>query len=58
MLAPLVVTATAVEHGAAGWAVLASVFLAAGVLTRLVARGAVAPDPGPPPGRSPAVTAA
>ncbi len=37
MLAPLVVTATAVEHGAAGWAVLGAAFAAAGALTLLLA---------------------
>ncbi|MFI5913313.1 MFS transporter [Dactylosporangium sp. NPDC051541] len=38
MLAPLVVTATAIEHGRAGWAVLAAVFLAAGLATRWLVR--------------------
>jgi len=55
MLAPLVVTATAIEHGAAGWAVLAVVFLAAGTLTRLVVRSAAAPAR--TPARSTGVTA-
>ncbi|MEJ3742616.1 MFS transporter [Actinomycetes bacterium KLBMP 9797] len=39
MLAPLVVTATAIDHGRAGWAVLAVLFLAAGLSTpRLIRR--------------------
>lgn len=38
MLAPMVVTATAIEHGTAGWAVLAAVFLAAGAATAGLAR--------------------
>jgi len=33
MLAPLVVTATAIEHGTAGWAALAALFLIAGLST-------------------------
>jgi hypothetical protein len=33
MLAPALVTATAIEHGFAGWAVLAALFLAAGLCT-------------------------
>lgn len=37
MLAPLVVTVTAIEHGTAGWAVLGGVFVTAGVATALVA---------------------
>jgi MFS family permease len=40
MLAPLVVTATAIEHGPAGWAVLAAAFLVAAVLTGVVAHRA------------------
>lgn len=44
MLAPLVVTATAIEHGRAGWAVLAALFLAAGLSTlKLVRTHAVKP---------------
>jgi hypothetical protein len=38
MLAPLVVTATAIEHGPPGWAVLAALFLAAGAGTLTIAR--------------------
>jgi len=38
MLAPLVVTATAIDHGPAGWAVLAALFLAAGLSTLALAR--------------------
>ncbi|WP_158554082.1 hypothetical protein [Micromonospora deserti] len=38
MLAPLVVTATAIEHGRAGWVVLAALFLAAGLSTRALVR--------------------
>jgi hypothetical protein len=38
MLAPLVVTATAIDHGAAGWAVLGAAFLVAGLLTFAIAR--------------------
>jgi hypothetical protein len=38
MLAPLVVTATAIEHGRAGWVVLAALFLAAGLSTRELTR--------------------
>ncbi|MGY2064025.1 MFS transporter [Blastococcus sp. SYSU DS0619] len=40
MLAPLVVTATAIDHGAAGWAVLGGCFLVAGLLTFAIARRA------------------
>jgi len=40
MLAPLVVTATAIEHGAAGWAALGAVFVLAGAGTWVLARGA------------------
>jgi hypothetical protein len=39
MLAPLVVTATAIEHGGAGWAVLAAIFLIAGFSTLRLVRG-------------------
>ncbi|MFG3705841.1 MFS transporter [Micromonospora sp. NPDC047670] len=38
MLAPLVVTATALEHRTVGWAVLGSTFALAGVLTLLLVR--------------------
>ncbi|MGY1857095.1 MFS transporter [Modestobacter sp. SYSU DS0290] len=38
MLAPLVVTATAIEHGVVGWGVLAAVFAAAGGVTWVIAR--------------------
>ncbi len=38
MLAPLVVTATAIDHGPAGWAVLAALFLAAGAGTLALTR--------------------
>lgn len=38
MLAPLVVTATAIEHGPAGWAVLALLFLVTGIATERLAR--------------------
>lgn len=40
MLAPLVVTATVVEHGALGWAILGAVFLASAAGTWLIARKA------------------
>jgi len=40
MLAPAVVTLTAISHGTAGWAVLAGVFLAAGAATAVLARRA------------------
>ncbi|GAA3271044.1 MFS transporter [Paenarthrobacter aurescens] len=40
MLAPLVVTATVVEHGALGWAMLGAVFLASPSGTWLIARKA------------------
>ena len=49
MLAPLVVTATAIDHGAAGWAVLGAAFLGAAALTGVVAHRAG--------GRLPAVVA-
>lgn len=42
MLAPVVVTGTAIDHGTAGWAVLAAAFAVAGVLTGVVARRAAA----------------
>lgn len=38
MLAPLVVTATAITHGSAGWAVLAGVFLVTGLATSRIVR--------------------
>ncbi|WP_246273837.1 MFS transporter [Phytohabitans houttuyneae] len=38
MLAPLVVTATAINHGRGGWAVLAALFLAAGLSTLALVR--------------------
>lgn len=38
MLAPLVVTTTAIEHGTAGWAALAALFLIAGLSTRGLVR--------------------
>lgn len=37
MLGPMLVTATAVEHGWAGWALLGGLFLAAGVATLVLA---------------------
>lgn len=40
MLAPTVVTVTAITHGTAGWIVLAALFLGAGIATALVARHA------------------
>ncbi|WP_353815844.1 MFS transporter [Agromyces sp. SYSU T00266] len=40
MCAPLIVTATALEHGLAGWAVLGAVFLASGLGTWAIARTA------------------
>lgn len=40
MLAPALVTVTAISHGTAGWAVLAGMFLLAGTGTALVARRA------------------
>jgi hypothetical protein len=40
MMAPLVVTATAVSHGTAGWALLAAMFVAGGLATAVVARHA------------------
>jgi MFS family permease len=38
MLAPAVVTSTAVDHGLPGWILLAALFLAAGIGTLLIAR--------------------
>lgn len=49
MLAPLVVTATAIDHGTAGWAVLGGIFVGAGVAVATVANRA---------GRAPTVDAA
>ncbi|MBT0769255.1 MFS transporter [Kineosporia sp. J2-2] len=43
MLAPLVVTATAIRHGSLGWALLAVLFVAAGGLTMLVTASARRP---------------
>ena len=40
MLAPLVVTATVVEHGVPGWAILGAVFLASSAGVALIARKA------------------
>jgi MFS family permease len=48
MLAPLVVTATAIDHGTAGWAFLAALFLAAGAGTLAVAKGMFRPAPALP----------
>jgi MFS family permease len=45
MLAPLVVTATAVDHGLPGWVLLAAVFAAAGAAVGAVARHAAACRP-------------
>ncbi|GGR50932.1 MFS family permease [Nocardioides luteus] len=42
MLAPLAVTATAIDHGTGGWLVLGSVFAVTGILTALLARHAAA----------------
>ncbi|MCI2236985.1 MFS transporter [Paenibacillus sp. TRM 82003] len=53
--APLLVTATAVDHGAAGWAVLAVLFAGAGAAVPLVVRSA---RPAGPAGPAPAVVAA
>jgi hypothetical protein len=39
MLAPVVVTSTAIDHATPGWLVLAAMFLAAGTGTLLVAKG-------------------
>jgi len=43
MLAPLVVTATAIEHGWPGWAVLGAIFLVAGVSTLALVGGRCRP---------------
>lgn len=45
MLAPTVVTVTAISHGSAGWLVLAGVFLAAGAATAVIARRAAGRTP-------------
>lgn len=45
MLAPLVVTATAIQHGRAGWAVLGALFLVAGLSTLGLCRIASAGAP-------------
>ena len=42
MLAPLVVTVTAIEHGWAGWALLGALFLATGLATLVLARRSAA----------------
>jgi hypothetical protein len=42
MLAPLVVTATAIDHGTGGWVVLGSLFAVTGILTAVLARHAAA----------------
>ncbi|WP_299039031.1 MFS transporter [uncultured Pseudokineococcus sp.] len=44
MLAPLVVTATAVDHGTPGWALLGTAFATVGALTWVVARTARRPE--------------
>lgn len=41
MVAPALVTATAIEHGTVGWLGLAALFVAAGTAAALVARGGV-----------------
>ncbi|HEX5089802.1 MAG TPA: MFS transporter [Nocardioides sp.] len=46
MVAPALVTATAVDHGLSGWAVLAVVFALAGVSLGALARRAADPCPG------------
>ncbi|WP_432824702.1 MFS transporter [Dactylosporangium sp. CA-092794] len=52
MLAPLVVTATAIEHGPAGWAVLGALFVLAGLATpALVRRHDRAQEAGSSPSR-------
>jgi MFS family permease len=47
MLSPLVVTATAIDHGLLGWAVLGAVFAVAGCLVTEVSRRAAARRAGP-----------
>jgi uncharacterized membrane protein len=42
MLAPLVVTATAIDHGTGGWMVLGGLFAVTGILTAVLARHAAA----------------
>lgn len=44
MLAPLVITTTALTHGAIGWLVLAAIFISAGTATLLVVRGRQLPQ--------------
>jgi len=48
MLAPLVVTATAIDHGTVGWTVLAALFLGAGAGTLAIAKGMFRPAPALP----------
>ena len=45
MLAPTVVTVTAISHGTPGWVLLAVLFLAAGATTAVIARRAAARTP-------------
>jgi hypothetical protein len=45
MLAPTVVTVTAISHGTPGWALLAVLFLAAGLTTARIAKRAAACTP-------------
>jgi hypothetical protein len=45
MLAPIVVTTTAIDHGPPGWLLLAALFLAAGTATWLIARLHQPPSP-------------
>ncbi|HWM05641.1 MAG TPA: MFS transporter [Actinophytocola sp.] len=47
MLAPAVVTVTAISHGTPGWILLGVAFLAAGVTTAVIARRAAARTPSP-----------
>ncbi|MDN4175568.1 MFS transporter [Nocardioides sp. SOB77] len=54
MVAPLVVTATAIEHGTVGWVVLGAVFATAGALVAVVAaRASRAPVAVPAPAGAP-----
>ncbi|HET9421245.1 MAG TPA: MFS transporter [Nocardioides sp.] len=48
MLAPTVVTVTAISHGTPGWVLLAVLFLAAGTTTAVIARRAAACTPSTP----------
>jgi hypothetical protein len=41
MVAPALVTATAIEHGTVGWLGLAALFVVAGTAAAVVARGRV-----------------